>query len=81
MNDLDTILFLEQFKVDYLDKMKKIHESNRLKFATMNDKETIAARDIEDKVNFLSSFVASIEGTLEQNAVLKVTIKNDSKLV
>ena len=79
MDDLDTIQYLEQFKKDYLSRMLAIHEVNKSKFATMTNEEALKAQDIEDKVHFLSNFVACIEATLEQNAVLKIKLKDNEK--
>ena len=76
MTDLDTVQYLEDFKREYLDKMKAAHMRNISRAAIMTDTEFKQAQELESKLNFLSKFVACIEGTLEQNLVLKAKLKS-----
>jgi len=77
MTDLDTAVLLEEFKTSYVEPITKLHRKY-MGIGELSEKDTAKAKDIADKYHFLSLFCASIEGTLEQNLVLKMELKKHS---
>ena len=74
MTDLDSASFLQQFKEDYVLKMKLVHDKSQEKLMTMNEADYQRAKDVEERYFFLCNMVASFEATLEQNLALKLQL-------
>lgn len=74
MTDLDTAHFLAEFKEKYLEPITKAHEKY-MTFKQLSPEDSKKADDMAAKYYFLSAFVANIEGTIEQNLVLKTEVE------
>lgn len=75
LTDIDTALFLGEFKEKFFNPMEQNYE----KQAGIKDMPPdVLARflELEKKVFFLRNFIASIEGTLEQNEVLRRSLES-----
>ena len=74
MTDLDTAHFLAEFKENYFEPIKKAHEKY-MTFKELPKAEADKADAMAQKFYFLGNLIANIEGTLEQNAVLKSEVE------
>jgi hypothetical protein len=70
MKDLDTAMYLDDFKVKFYEPIVKRLDKYR-SFESMPEAEQRKADEMEVKRAFLANFIACIEGTLEQNTVMR----------
>jgi len=70
LTDTDTASYLSDFKDNYLKPIEAAHNKYQT-FKELPPKESAKADDIAKKYAFLSSFVACVEKTLEENFILK----------
>lgn len=81
MTDLDTAYFLAEFKEKYFEPIKKAHEKY-MTFKQLSPEDSKKADDMASKYYFLGGLVANIEGTIEQNLVLKSEVERlKSKMI
>jgi hypothetical protein len=74
LSDIHTADYLQDFKDNYLSKVEKLH--NRYEsFKNLPDSEVPKAEKAQKDFQFLYSFTACVEATLEQNMALKVKFK------
>jgi len=76
MRDLDTAMYLEEFKEKFYTPIKKSHEKY-MAFTSMPEEEAKKADLVAEKYYFLTNFIASVEGTLEQNTVMRKKLEGD----
>lgn len=71
LSDIDTASYLQEFKEKYFAPIENKHNYYQ-KFKDLPEGEKTKAETIKNQYYFLSSFIASIEATLEQNMYLKL---------
>jgi len=71
MTDLETITLLQEFKEKYFEPIAKEHGKYLNFNGELPEKEIARADKAAKNYHFLSALIASVEGTLEQNLVLK----------